>query len=160
MIKDYIIALLVVLPVLVVLWLISKWEARRKSAELEVLIAKIMEIILDPKDGIMTKKSKKESSLPVRPNDMFVLLLSTIRYSLGRQTYMTSLAPELVVTYSSYLSEDNLKQIVSEIRKEVELWSAGGKPIYDESTWLDWADRIERSINQRQIRSKSKVDHQ
>ena len=42
-----------------------------------------------------------EENLPkrgeVEPSDLYIMLSSTVRYSLGRQTYMTALAWELVV---------------------------------------------------------------
>ena len=57
----------------------------------------------------------------VTNNNMWVLLLSTIRYSMGRRTYMSSLAPELVMEYWEYLSTDQLNQIRKEVEKELEI---------------------------------------
>lgn len=56
----------------------------------------------------------------VTNNNMWVLLLSTIRYSMGRRTYMSTLAPELVMDYWEYLSTDQLDQIRKEVEKELE----------------------------------------
>lgn len=53
--------------------------------------------------------------------DLWVMLLSTIRYSMGRQTYMSSLAPELVIKYSSGLSKESLRQIEEEIDYELKM---------------------------------------
>ena len=53
------------------------------------------------------------------PEDMWVLLLDTVRYSMGRMTYMSSLAPELVIKYNDYLSLWQLKQIKEEVENEI-----------------------------------------
>lgn len=77
-------------------------------------------------------------------NDMWVLLLSTVRYSLGRSTYMTSLAPELVEKYHEYLEEFQLRQVEREIVQELRMYRRMGKKISDHSTWLKWAMRLNR----------------
>ncbi len=57
--------------------------------------------------------------MKVENKDMGVLLLSTVRYSMGRMTYMSSLAPELVFRYKEYLSKEQLQQIKEEVEKEI-----------------------------------------
>lgn len=77
-------------------------------------------------------------------HDMWILLLSTIRYSFGRQTYMTSLSWELVIKYEECLSLYQLRQIYNEIMSEVKLYRKLNKRIPDESTWVRGAIRIHR----------------
>jgi len=67
--------------------------------------------------------------------DMWVLLLSTVRYSMGRMTYMSSLAPELVFRYKDYLNEYQLKQIKEEVEKELECHNVMKKEKIQED-WL------------------------
>ena len=51
--------------------------------------------------------------------DLWALLLSTVRYSMGRRTYMTSYAPELVKRYGQNLSKAQLIQIANEVAAEL-----------------------------------------
>lgn len=84
------------------------------------------------------------------PEDLWVMLLSTVRYSLGRQTYMTSLAPELVLKYSYHLTVNQLLQIAREIQEYLDLhgekakhreeWEKAVRDITkraDDKYWLD-----------------------
>ena len=77
---------------------------------------------------------KKESAATVAPagilggnmmsvavTDLWVLLISTVRYSMGRSTYMSSLAWELTVAYNKALTDQQLQQTIEEIEKELEI---------------------------------------
>ena len=55
------------------------------------------------------------------PQDMWRLLLSTVRYSLGRRSIAVSSVPELVLRYKSYLQIFQIEQIRDEVQKELEL---------------------------------------
>lgn len=82
-------------------------------------------------------------------NDMWILLMSTIRYSMGRRTYMSSLAGELVVKYKNYLTKQQLIQIMEEIRKELRLVEIVGCYLgsqIDHEAWKITADAIEELI--------------
>ena len=70
----------------------------------------------------------------IEKNDMWVLLLSTVRYSFGRRTYMSSLAPELVFRYIDYLSKGQLQQIKEEVEKEINCH----KVMEEEHIQKDW----------------------
>jgi hypothetical protein len=58
-----------------------------------------------------------QENVTVLPDDAWVLLLSTVRYSMGRRTYMTELAPTLVLRYATALTDDRLRQIGSEVNE-------------------------------------------
>lgn len=66
------------------------------------------------------------------PEDLWVMLLSTIRYSLGRQTYMTSFAPELVLKYSYHLTVNQLLQVAREIQEYLDIH---GEKAKDREGW-------------------------
>lgn len=83
------------------------------------------------------------------PNDAWVFLLSTVRYSLGRSTYMTSLSTELVVKYKDHLNTDQLKQIAKEIREELERYDRVGKVLPDANVWRTGAVNILKCIEER-----------
>lgn len=89
--------------------------------------------------------------MQVTPQDLWVLLLSTIRYSFGRQTYMTSLAWELVVQYHEAMSSGQLRQICREIMNEARMYRRAGKRLPDESTWVRGAMRIHRLARKRKL---------
>jgi hypothetical protein len=74
----------------------------------------------------------------IHKNDMWTLLLSTIRYSMGRTTYMTSLAPELVLRYKDYLTPRQLSQIADEIEKEIKIYERSGRTLGDPSDHSSW----------------------
>ena len=95
----------------------------------------------------MKKKAKTNTpSLPqVSPQDMWVLLGSTVRYSLGRTTYMSGLAGELVLQYQSYLTTFQLSQISSEVLDTVKRHRSTGKGCgadMDLKAWEKFLDKL------------------
>ncbi len=86
--------------------------------------------------------------------DMWVLLVSTVRYSMGRRTYMSSLAGELVIKYRDYLTKQQLIQIVEEIRKELRSAESFGSYLgskIDHESWTSTANIIENLMKDRHI---------
>ena len=67
-----------------------------------------------------------ESKAEIKTIDLWTMLLSTIRYSMGRQTYMPSLCIDMCKMYGHYLSNHQKSQIIREIKREVELYEAIG----------------------------------
>ena len=63
----------------------------------------------------MTAPRKKKSSVPVAPLDLRTLLFCSMRYSLGRQTYMPSLVQDLIKAHKDVLTKDDFKQLADEI---------------------------------------------
>lgn len=57
--------------------------------------------------------------MEVNNADLWTLLLSCIRYSMGRRSYITAYAPEMVKRYHQVLSADQLRQIKEEISHEL-----------------------------------------
>ncbi|OGM09288.1 hypothetical protein A2Z67_05095 [Candidatus Woesebacteria bacterium RBG_13_36_22] len=53
--------------------------------------------------------------------DLWVMLLSTIRYSFGRRSGMPSFCDDLISRYSKFLTVQQLEQIVEEIEKELNI---------------------------------------
>lgn len=73
----------------------------------------------------------------------------TTRYSMGRRTYMSSMVGELVIKYKSYLTKQQLTQIVDEIRKELSLVENSGVCLgdkIDHEAWKLTASAIEELI--------------
>ena len=91
----------------------------------------------------MVKKIKPDN------NDMWILLMSTIRYSMGRRTYMSFLAGELVIKYHSYLTKNQLLQIVEEIERELKLSEVNSNYLgskYDHEGWKENLQKISQLI--------------
>lgn len=68
---------------------------------------------------MLRNRTKKESLPEVKPKDMWILLLSTVRYSLGRKTYMVSYTHDLIKKYKNYMDKEQKKQVYNEIRDEL-----------------------------------------
>ena len=85
---------------------------------------------------------------------MWTFLLSTVRYSLGRSTYMTSHAPELVAKYHEYLEDHQLRQVEREIVQELRRFRivGGMKKLADHATWLTWAVKLNRLRRSRAVK--------
>lgn len=81
----------------------------------------------------------------VAPLDMWTLLLSTIRYSMGRSSYITDTAPKLVIQYASALRASQLEQIAREIEEEIAVYEKNGRTLgmqMDHDGWIRSAARI------------------
>jgi len=94
-----------------------------------------------------TKSLKRERNLlvdvaDVNPNDLWIMILSTIRYSMGRMTYMSSLAPELVLKYADHLLPVQLHQIANEIESELVIHHKCGKLLGMLCDDLSWKNSI------------------
>jgi hypothetical protein len=77
--------------------------------------------------------------------DLWVMLLSTIRYSMGRATYMPTLCAEMYARYRGCLSRDMRLQVMREIEEELEMRTRVGKTLgwpEDHKVWSDLAARI------------------
>ncbi len=82
--------------------------------------------------------------MEVFDEDLWVLILSTIRYSLGRSTYMTSYSLDLLFKYSKALSKSQLIQVEKEIIKEILRFRRTKRKISDHKIWLNGALKIGR----------------
>ena len=83
----------------------------------------------------------------VPPEDMWVLLLSTVRYSLGRKSYIVGVCEDFLTKYGPCLTPYQRRQTADEIRHELQLAHTldgflGGN-INDE-IWCRIAERLEK----------------
>lgn len=60
-----------------------------------------------------------------RPDDIWTLVLCTLRYAMGRRSYITGLACDLVRRYARLLTQEQLAQIATEIRAEIHILPPG-----------------------------------
>lgn len=93
-------------------------------------------------------------------NDMWILLLSTVRYSMGRQTYMSSLAWELVDTYNQALTDDQLRQIIVEIQDALTTHESLGSTLgsgIDHESWQKGVARLSQILLERKERANAQT---
>lgn len=88
--------------------------------------------------------------LDMEPHDLWLMLLSTIRYSLGRMSAMPSEAQRLVREYGQMLTLDQKKQIVQEVYEALDNAVASGVFLgmeFDHDGWQRFADDLERQLS-------------
>lgn len=88
----------------------------------------------------------------VKPVDLWVMLLSTVRYSMGRQTYMSSLAWELVSQYEAALTKEQLQQIINEIELELKRCESVGSTLgaaCDHASWKQGVNKLWTILSKR-----------
>ena len=81
--------------------------------------------------------------IQIEATDLWVLLSSTIRYSMGRQGYMPSYCAEIYHKYKDFLSIGQRRQIAEEIFEQIRLAEASGKFLgseYDHNEWRNLAN--------------------
>jgi hypothetical protein len=86
----------------------------------------------------------------VAPVDMWWFLLTSMRYSLGRESYAASLTADLIRRYGRYLTDQQVKQIAREIRDDLHMrenWKGGPLPSDIIATWQRLADELERPMS-------------
>lgn len=96
--------------------------------------------------------ASRQQKTKVLNNDLWVLLLSCIRYSMGRMTYMSSLAPELVLKYKDSLTSHQLRQIAEEIGKELEIRKLGMD--CDNESWKNAKIEIDLAADKAEYRER------
>ena len=61
------------------------------------------------------------SEINIAEEDLWPLLLSTIRHAMGRRSYLPGYVQEMVQNYSSHLSDAQLKQMQQEVEDELRI---------------------------------------
>ena len=96
----------------------------------------------------MTAPRLRPDEIPLRAEDLWPLLICTLRYSLGRMSYVTAQTAGLVRDYSEHLKPWQRKQIAAEIRTAIadahRLYNAPLGMQMDEDGWARLAEEIER----------------
>ncbi len=85
-------------------------------------------------------KKETEGRVEIASRDLQTLLICSMRYSLGRMTYMPGLIQDLIREHRTVLSNDTLLQLADEIDHEHRL--RGGKlgMDFDTQGWMDFRD--------------------
>jgi hypothetical protein len=78
----------------------------------------------------------------IRQEDLWTMLLCTIRYAMGRRSYITGLTRDLVKQYRKYLEPTELDQIKREVSKEVEQCEQDGRTLGDPPDHKIWKQLV------------------
>jgi len=78
----------------------------------------------------------KNASVP--PDRLYGMLLNSVRYALGRRSYVVGEVCDWVRDYRKHLAPEQIDQIAKEVRHELDLCSARGGHLgmeMDHRTW-------------------------
>jgi hypothetical protein len=89
------------------------------------------------------------SVVEVEEGDLWALLYNSLRYSLGRQSYVVGETCDLFNKYGNRLTTDQLFQVAAAIEKEVERFHSLGRalPLADE--WLRCVEELKTAAARR-----------
>ena len=89
----------------------------------------------------------KPRAIPLKIDDLWPLLICTLRYSMGRQSYVTAQTCDLIRDYARHLKAWQLAQIAAEIRTAIaeshRLYNTTLGMQMDEDGWIRLAEEIE-----------------
>ena len=92
------------------------------------------------------------SAVLVANQDVYTLLKSTVRYSLGCMTYMSVLSIDLIQKYNNVLTDQQISQLMHEIEHELDRYSRAGtfcgSPL-DHRHWRDGIVRLQTLLDNR-----------
>lgn len=74
----------------------------------------------------------------VSKRDLWLMMLCTVRYAMGRQSYVVGEACDLVRTHRHWLAPEQVVQIAREIREELEYAARCGRTVggtIDDAAW-------------------------
>ncbi len=93
-----------------------------------------------------TKSPPYETMVEVR-NDLYLMLVSTLRYSMGRQTYMVAETCRLVQKYWKFMDAGMREVLIRDLAQELERVEQRGNFLGSDFDHNDWATLL---INLRQ----------
>ena len=74
----------------------------------------------------------------VRTDDIFLLLISSVRYAMGRQTYIVKETCNMVRRYRKHLREQDAMIIVRDVQREIDMVEGMNKTLgadFDHKEW-------------------------
>lgn len=81
------------------------------------------------------RREHKSTAEIVEHSDLWVMLMATIRYALGRRSYMPGVAIDLVQKYKAALTAQQKAQVKEEIARTIEVANGMGHKIHEEEEW-------------------------
>jgi len=90
-----------------------------------------------------TKLQPDPEAITITKDQLWLMLLSTIRYSMGRRTYITAICKDLVYRFIQYLEPWQQKQIAEEIQKELDRAHKSNQLLGDQCDEDCWRDIVQ-----------------
>lgn len=90
-----------------------------------------------------SRTSGPSNSTEISNADLWTMLLSTIRYSMGRMTYMPSLCRGMLKRYGRNLKYEQLRQIQKEIMEELRQAIAANRTLGDKCDDDEWRAAVQ-----------------
>jgi len=81
--------------------------------------------------------------------DLFLLLSAAMRYSIGRQSYITGACHDWLIKYAPRLSSTHLNQITYELETEIALAERDGRTLgmdMDHEIWVTTLQELKRYL--------------
>ena len=82
------------------------------------------------------------------------MLISAVRYALGRMTYIVGETAEFVASIKDKISQKCIGIIIEDIEREIEFYHRAGQTCgmdYDERTWLRLKDFLKGDLNEQHL---------
>ena|SRR3990167_6170259 len=98
---------------------------------------------------MVKNEANKTDCVEISKQDIWIMLFSTIRYSMGRTSYMPWFCKDLMTRYSGCLEKFQVEQIGDEIKTELRLAKNVGNCLgskYDHEIWEETVDLIEKVL--------------
>ena len=81
--------------------------------------------------------------------DFELMIVCALRYSIGRESYMPSIAIDYIRYLIAMLSANTLFILQRDIKEEIERYDRGGWEIFMKDEWLKLADDIRKERTKR-----------
>lgn len=96
----------------------------------------------------MAKKVEVHSMISVT-RDFELMIVCALRYSIGRESYMPSIAIDYIRYLIPIISANTLFILQRDIKEEIERYDRGGWEIFMKDEWLKLADDIRKERTKR-----------
>ena len=76
--------------------------------------------------------------MEVKDDDLGLMLACTVRYAMGRRSYIVGTAADFVRTYQAALRKDQIAQLGREVREKLAWYESDGHPMGDDVDHRRW----------------------
>lgn len=96
--------------------------------------------------------------IQIGDHDLWLMLMSTLRYAMGRRSYITGSTAGLIKKYAYTLNEGQLQQVQKEVIEEIQRANALGHTLGDQMDEDMWRAFISWTEDELQARRKLERD--
>ncbi len=90
--------------------------------------------------------------MEVKDDDLGLMLACTVRYAMGRRSYIVGTAADFVRTYQAALRKDQIAQLGREVREKLAWYESDGHPMGDDvdhrrwQHFAEWCDEARKGV--------------